>query len=188
MICPARCSQSLQERDVNPDIWNRQDGCTSSFPNGQSVWVRHCTHELSRPAVLNFAVGLACLPRQGDRVPVGTKCYFTGWGATSYRSAKSITLQQTPLPIVSYQTCQAGNSWFQPVNNFSMVCAGFGGNTPISGCIGDSGGPLICKENGQWFVRGAVSWGDPKCRAGTTYTVFARISSFVDWIKKHTGL
>jgi len=34
--------------------------------------------KLSRPAVLNFAVGLACLPRQGDRVPVGTKCYLSG--------------------------------------------------------------------------------------------------------------
>ena len=34
--------------------------------------------KLSRPAVLNFAVGLACLPKQDDRVPVGTKCYITG--------------------------------------------------------------------------------------------------------------
>ncbi|KAK3708822.1 hypothetical protein QZH41_007174 [Actinostola sp. cb2023] len=34
--------------------------------------------KLSRPAVLNYAVGLASLPKQGDRVPVGTKCYFTG--------------------------------------------------------------------------------------------------------------
>ncbi|KAK3750263.1 hypothetical protein QZH41_006602 [Actinostola sp. cb2023] len=34
--------------------------------------------KLSRPAVLNFAVGLACLPRQGDRIPVGTKCYVSG--------------------------------------------------------------------------------------------------------------
>lgn len=39
--------------------------------------------------------------------------------------------------------------------------------------------------DGQWILRGAVSWGDPKCRAGTTYSVFARISSFVDWIKTH---
>ncbi|KAK3708823.1 hypothetical protein QZH41_007175 [Actinostola sp. cb2023] len=36
--------------------------------------------KLSRPAVLTFAVGLACLPRQGDRVPVGTKCYLTVLG------------------------------------------------------------------------------------------------------------
>ncbi|KAK3740435.1 hypothetical protein QZH41_015490 [Actinostola sp. cb2023] len=75
--------------------------------------------KLSRPAVLNFAVGLACLPRQGDRVPVGTKCYLS---------------------------------------------------------------------DGQWVVRGIVSWGDYKCRARTTYTVFARISSFVDWIKMHTAV
>ncbi|KAK3728881.1 hypothetical protein QZH41_019791 [Actinostola sp. cb2023] len=143
--------------------------------------------KLSRPAVLNFAVGLACLPRQGDRIPVGTKCYVSGWGSTSYRSAKSITLQQTLLPIVSHHTCQAGNSWSTPIYN-SDICAGFGGNTSMHACHGDSGGPLICEENGQWVVRGAVSRGDSKCRGGTTYTVFARISSFVDWINMHTAV
>lgn len=30
----------------------------------------------------------------------------------------------------------------------------------ISGCHGDSGGPLICEEDGRWFVRGIISWGD----------------------------
>ncbi|KAK3740437.1 hypothetical protein QZH41_015487, partial [Actinostola sp. cb2023] len=35
--------------------------------------------KLSRPAVLTFAVGLASLPRQGDRVPVGTKCHLKGY-------------------------------------------------------------------------------------------------------------
>ncbi|KAK3745450.1 hypothetical protein QZH41_016241 [Actinostola sp. cb2023] len=119
MICPARCSQSLQERDVNPDIGIDKMVVHRHFLTDKAYGYDIALMKLSRPAVLNFAVGLACLPRQGDRVPVGTKCYFT---------------------------------------------------------------------DGQWFVRGAVSWGDPKCRAGTTYTVFARISSFVDWIKKHTGL
>ncbi|XP_020917704.1 elastase-1 [Exaiptasia diaphana] len=138
--------------------------------------------KLSRPAVLNFAVGLACLPKQDDRIPVGTTCYLTGWGKTGFTLGKAISLQQTPLPIASYKDCNAGNSWFQPVDDTSMICAGFGGNTTISGCNGDSGGPLICQENSQWVLRGAVSWGDPKCRAGTTYSVFARVSTFVNWI------
>ena len=33
---------------------------------------------LSRPAVLNQAVGLVCLPKQNERVAIGKKCYLTG--------------------------------------------------------------------------------------------------------------
>ena len=46
---------------------------------------------------------------------------------------------------------------------------------------GDSGGPLVCKENGRYVLRGAVSWGESTCSTNF-YTVFARISNFIDWI------
>lgn len=48
---------------------------------------------------------------------------------------------------------------------------------------GDSGGPFVCNEGGRWVLRGAVSWGHGKCRTDH-YTVFARVSNFVDWIKQ----
>ena len=50
--------------------------------------------------------------------------------------------------------------------------------------IGDSGGPFVCEEGGRWILRGAVSWGHPKCESKSTYTVYARISSYVEWINK----
>ena len=89
------------------------------------------------------------------------------------------------MPIVSQKTCAKGNSFFQPVDEESMVCAGFGGDSKVSGCKGDSGGPLVCEENGTFVLRGAVSWGIPRCPAGNTFSVFTRISSFVDWINDH---
>lgn len=103
-----------------------------------------------------------------------------------YGPNKSEILREAKMPIVDTKTCSDGNSWFQPVDDLSMVCAGYGGNSKVSGCNGDSGGPLVCEEEGKWILRGAVSWGDPKCRAGSTYSVFARISSFIDWIDCHT--
>lgn len=61
-----------------------------------------------------------------------------------------------------------------------MVCAGGKGS---SVCMGDSGGPLSCEENGRWVLRGAASWvTDVQCPVNT-YSVYARISNFVDWIK-----
>lgn len=89
------------------------------------------------------------------------------------------------MPITSHSNCSKGNSFFQPVDDESMVCAGFGGNSVVSGCNGDSGGPLVCPEGGKFVLRGAVSWGIPNCPAGRTYSVFTRMSSFIDWIDDH---
>ena len=96
---------------------------------------------------------------------------------------KAIKLQQAVMPVVNYTTCSNGNSRFQPIDDFSMLCAGFGGSSIVSGCNGDSGGPLVCEEEGNFVLRGAVSWGMPKCNAGK-FSVFARVSSFVNWIEE----
>lgn len=87
------------------------------------------------------------------------------------------------MPVVDHQTCAVANKDIAPVDKHSMVCAGYAiaGNV-ISGCQGDSGGPFVCEENGQFVLHGAVSWGHPGCDAETTYTVFARVSSYIDWI------
>ena len=64
-----------------------------------------------------------------------------------------------------------------------MVCAGSGNANQAGGCQGDSGGPFVCEEKGKWVLRGAVSWGNSKCKTNY-YTVFARVSSFIDWINQ----
>ena len=48
---------------------------------------------------------------------------------------------------------------------------------------GDSGGPFVCEEGGRFVLRGAVSWGHQNCRTDH-YTVFARISNYIDWINQ----
>ena len=64
----------------------------------------------------------------------------------------------------------------------SMVCVGGQGS---SVCMGDSGGPLSCQESGKWVVRGAASWVTSRTCPGNTYSVYARVSSYVDWINKY---
>ena len=95
-------------------------------------------------------------------------------------------LQQAQLPVARHQDCSRVNGRLGAVDEKSMVCAG--GQNAAGGCQGDSGGPFVCEEKGKWVLRGAVSWGHGYCRTDH-YTVFARISSFIDWMnKKMSGM
>ena len=65
-----------------------------------------------------------------------------------------------------------------------MVCVGGRGS---SVCNGDSGGPLSCLEGGRWVLRGAASWVTSKTCPGHTYSVYARVSSYINWITGYVG-
>lgn len=81
--------------------------------------------------------------------------------------------------MASQSDCSRVNGRLVPVDERSMLCAGGKGK---GGCQGDSGGPFVCGE----ILQGAVSWGHRDCRTDH-YTVFARVSSFVDWINRKIG-
>ncbi|KAL9955813.1 hypothetical protein ACROYT_G037196 [Oculina patagonica] len=140
--------------------------------------------ELESPATLSDKVNLVCLPQKGTKVEAGTRCYITGWGRTVGGGSLADTLQQAILPVVSHSQCNQRNSRVFPVDERSMVCAGSGTANQTGGCQGDSGGPFVCQEGGKWVLRGAVSWGHLMCRTDY-YSVFARISSFIDWISQN---
>lgn len=106
---------------------------------------------------------------------------ITGWGRTVGGGAAADVLQQAELPVVAHSNCAQRNSALAPVDESTMVCAGSGIAGQAVGCQGDSGGLFVCEENGKWVLRGAVSWGSGMCQTNY-YTVFARVSSFIDWI------
>lgn len=112
------------------------------------------------------------------------KNFSTGWGRTVGGGPAANILQQGMLPVVSDARCKKRNGNLLPVDKTSMLCAGSGKKNQPGGCQGDSGGPFVCKENGKWVLRGAVSWGHRMCKT-TKYTVFARISNFIDWINQN---
>ncbi len=61
-----------------------------------------------------------------------------------------------------------------------MFCAGLpeGGK---DSCLGDSGGPFVLRENGQYWAAGIVSWG-VDCGQQGTYRVFTKVANYLDWI------
>lgn len=53
---------------------------------------------------------------------------------------------------------------------------------------GDLGGPLVCKENGTWFLMGVYNYGG-ECKEGTDSTqprVFTQLTMYENWIDKET--
>ena len=100
-------------------------------------------------------------------------------------SGKPIELKWTKLPIISNTECKS--KWDKFEYYFSdneMFCAGFLKNNSTLACHGDSGGPLICHQNGQTVLAGIVSWGKERCETHLP-NVFARVSNYLEWIQKY---
>jgi len=93
-----------------------------------------------------------------------------------------LKLREVEINAMDNDSCNAA---FEPAHLSvapSEICAMIEGTTKDS-CQGDSGGPLVVAAdvpNGYLQV-GVVSWGT-MCGNGVTPSVFARVSTFSDWI------
>ncbi|KAM4571681.1 chymotrypsin-like elastase family member 2A [Fundulus diaphanus] len=137
--------------------------------------------KLETPVIFSDTIHAACLPPGGFILPHDAPCYVTGWGRLYTGGPIADILQQALLPVVDYATCSKYDWWGSQVTE-TMVCAG--GDGVVSGCNGDSGGPLNCQgSDGSWEVHGIVSFGSGlSCNYYKKPTVFTQVSSFLDWI------
>jgi secreted trypsin-like serine protease len=112
--------------------------------------------------------------------------FLTGWGRVFSDDLHKLAdnLQEAKVSVVDHDTCMKRN--VLPVDTFLMICVGGAGS---SGCSGDSGGPLMCrsKYSRDWVLYGIASWVISINCPGDAYTVYARVSTHTDWIRKNTG-
>ena len=104
-----------------------------------------------------------------------------GWGRTRpiIASITAARLKQAKAPPATFNDCK--RQLGQRVDDDAMVCVGGKGSSP---CHGDSGGPLSCLENGRWILRGSASWVSSFLCRKRKYSVYARVSSYIDWINE----
>ncbi|XP_031163263.1 transmembrane protease serine 9 [Sander lucioperca] len=137
--------------------------------------------ELAVPAPMSYTIQSVCLPSPVHRFLKNAECYITGWG--SMREGGSLTnlLQKAAVSIIDQADCQQS---YGNVLTPNMMCAGYmeGGRDT---CLGDSGGPLTCRElSGQWFIAGVTSWGHGCGRIGFP-GVYTRVTSVRKWISTY---
>ncbi|KAJ9089238.1 hypothetical protein DSO57_1014989 [Entomophthora muscae] len=108
-------------------------------------------------------------------VTEGTSLHLAGWGVEHHTGRASPHLKTLGLKVVPSNICQR---LFNGFNANTHICGGSGlpGN---SGCMGDSGSPLVL---GGKTVVGVVSYGDEYCRAPGS--AFTRVATFANWIKR----
>ncbi|XP_053565914.1 vitamin K-dependent protein C [Bombina bombina] len=139
---------------------------------------------LAQPVVYNKYILPICLPSFGlaerNLTLEGTKVVVTGWGALHEATRnRSQILSYIQIPLVSYGLCA------QVMNNDlsdNMLCAGQLGDIQDA-CRGDSGGPMVTKFGGSWFLVGLVSWGEG-CGRANNFGIYTKVSRYLEWISQ----
>ena len=126
------------------------------------------------------------LNRDVSRPVPGSTLRLIGWGTIrSQRLAQPYhTLQETDLNMIDHDQCRRQ---FDEIEiSDTQLCAGPSDPESIAGaCPGDSGGPLF-SPGATPILYGIVS-GGVGCGVKHMPGVYTRVSSYIDWIEKHTG-
>ncbi|XP_028930231.1 serine protease 30-like [Ornithorhynchus anatinus] len=140
--------------------------------------------KLNHTAKLSKSINTITLPKPWWQVPLGTKCWVTGWGENEERVPldNPKILQELKVPVLDPQICQRIYNKKDKLFQDSMICAGYEkGKKGI--CKGDSGGPLACKIKRVWTVVGVVSWGASSAESHFP-EVYTKVSNYTRWIRQ----
>ncbi|XP_078451949.1 uncharacterized protein LOC144719686 isoform X2 [Lampetra planeri] len=135
---------------------------------------------LASPVNYTDEIQPVCLPEGREQFFPGTLCYVAGWGLINNAGELADVLQEAGVPLVSHTKCQ--DDWRNRFDiSDNMVCAGFaeGGSDT---CGGDSGGPLMCEEQGHWHLVGISSFGDYQCGLPNRPGVYTDVLRYQHWI------
>ncbi|KAH9502983.1 Plasma kallikrein [Bulinus truncatus] len=132
---------------------------------------------LSESLVFTNCTAPICLPSVGEDARDTSYCQAAGWGLT-FDTAKTLPydLMKVLLPVVENSLCLLtyGSLRF----NELKICAGdmyYGG---IDTCDGDSGGPLMCFDDGRYVLHGITSFSvSPTCGNPRYIGIYTRVAN-----------
>ncbi|XP_053667533.1 CLIP domain-containing serine protease B4-like [Anopheles marshallii] len=126
-----------------------------------------------------------CLPVMDsirNRNWVGMSSFAVGWGKTetALASEKKLKVELNVRDLTNCLQAYSGNGiYLKP----SQMCAG--GVRGKDTCTGDSGGPLMAKVKGAWYLIGIVSYGANKCGTPGYPGIYTNVAMHMDWIESN---
>ncbi|XP_012218725.1 chymotrypsin-2-like [Linepithema humile] len=135
--------------------------------------------KLKSPFVFSTLVSPVALPEQNQTVKTGGLAIVSGFGRLWHDGNRTTELNLASIKIADQAYCRFMYQ-NRSKNIFdTQICA----NEPTverGSCKGDSGGPLTVDGK----LVGLVSWSH-RCSDTIYPSVYTRVPSYVDWIKKH---
>ncbi|WMP17466.1 serine protease [Thiothrix lacustris] len=167
-------------------------------PNGRHIRIQriivHPNYNMSN-GTNDLALLMLETPQEGATMPTyadnplpGTAATVVGWGARTAKATNGYPgnyptqMQQVTLPIVPNEVCNLPASYNGRIQS-GMLCAGYP-QGERDACVGDSGGPLMIKQNGVYRQIGIVSQGEG-CAIPGKYGIYTRVSSYANWIQQY---
>ncbi|XP_065260548.1 prostasin-like [Emys orbicularis] len=152
---------------------------------------------LKEPVATTKFIRPISLPGASRQFPVGKMCWVAGWGDVGVNKPYPTTLQQLEVPILSAATCNEYYNPFVPGADVEavksgMICAGY--DAGYKGfCQDDSGNPLVCQQDGTWYLAGVLSsflngiTNEVICLEAGYPGVFTQVTAFDSWIQGHVN-
>uniref|UniRef100_A0A3B4F324 Peptidase S1 domain-containing protein n=1 Tax=Pundamilia nyererei TaxID=303518 RepID=A0A3B4F324_9CICH len=151
-------SEAVQTRQVDRIIFNEQY-------NRRTKQADIAMMHLQQPINFTQWVQPVCLPPEGQNFTAGRKCFIAGWGRNT-----DAWFCQRFLPVK--------REFFLPIVAKVLL---IGGHMIVGFFSGDSGGPLMCLDDGSWTLIGVTSFG-AGCGLPQKPGVYARVSAFASWV------
>ncbi|KAF5288463.1 hypothetical protein FQR65_LT02115 [Abscondita terminalis] len=140
--------------------------------------------KLRSAAKLSKTVNLVRLHINNSDDMLGKTAYLTGFGIIDDLYNTPEKLRKATLHISTYDKC-----FNDKEDHHLEICAA---STIKEGkaCKGDSGGPLTILDNNKYIQIGVTSHLAilPLCRISFNHSVYTRVSAFIAWITKTTGI
>ncbi|GBP45819.1 Serine protease gd [Eumeta japonica] len=117
---------------------------------------------------------------------LGKKGSVVGWGYNEIDQLNE-ELSLVEMPVVDELTCiRSKRKFFAIFTSESTYCAGDRSGSSV--CNGDSGGGMVFKMQGSWYLRGLVSLSVPREDRPSVcdprhYIIFTDLAKFLPWIK-----
>ncbi|XP_036614287.1 acrosin-like isoform X2 [Trichosurus vulpecula] len=144
--------------------------------------------QMDSPAHCGDVVQTACLPHSSESpIRAPESCIVTGWGFRRGEAGLAAPIvQEAKVMVIDLDKCNE-TDWYHGVVRLNNLCARYSDKN-MDTCEGDSGGPLMCKDNETkvYVVHGIASWA-VGCARINLPGLYTSTWHFLNWITSKIG-